>query len=167
MKLLISLIFLCWLTNLVLGQTSIDNSSREIVFQSVNVIPMDRERVVANQTVVVKNGLITAMGEVGKIKFGANALIIDGKGKYLMPGLAEMHAHVPPVDDIEPMKEVLQLFAVNGVTIIRGMLGHPRHLELRDKIQSGEILGPRFYTAGPSFNGNSVKNTRSRRTNGA
>ena len=45
----------------------------------------------------------------------------------------------------------------NGVTTIRGMLGHPRHLELRSKIQSGEIIGPHFYTSGPSFNGNSVK----------
>jgi imidazolonepropionase-like amidohydrolase len=68
-----------------------------------------------------------------------------------------MHAHVPPVDDLEPMKEVLTLFALNGVTIIRGMLGHPRHLELRSKIQSGAILSPRFYTSGPSFNGNSVQ----------
>jgi hypothetical protein len=40
-----------------------------------------------------------------------------------------MHAHLPPVDDIEPMKEVLTLFLCNGVTTIRGMLGHPRHLE--------------------------------------
>ena len=74
-----------------------------------------------------------------------------------MPGLAEMHAHVPPVDDIEPMKKVLTLFLANGVTTIRGMLGHPRHLELRSKIQKGEIIGPRFYTSGPSFNGNTVK----------
>lgn len=55
------------------------------------------------------------------------------------------------------MKDVLKLFALNGVTTIRGMLGHPRHLELRSKIQSGEIIGPRFITSGPSFNGNSVK----------
>ena len=79
------------------------------------------------------------------------------KGKYLLPGLAEMHAHVPPVDDLEPMKDVLKLFALNGVTTIRGMLGHPRHLELRSKIQSGEITGPRFITSGPSFSGNTVK----------
>ena len=68
-----------------------------------------------------------------------------------------MHAHVPPIDNIEPMKDVLKLFAFNGITTIRGMLGHPKHLELRTKIKSGEILGPRFFTSGPSFNGNSVK----------
>jgi imidazolonepropionase-like amidohydrolase len=136
---------------------SSQTNNSEIVFRSVNVIPMDKERVLQNQDVVIKNGKITAVGESGKVKYDKSAAIIDASGKYLMPGLAEMHAHVPPVDDIEQMKEVLTLFLCNGVTTIRGMLGHPRHIELRSKIQSGEILGPHFYTSGPSFNGNSVK----------
>jgi len=129
----------------------------EIVFRSVHVIPMDSERILENQAVVVKDGKITAVGDVQKVKYSSTALVIDAKGKYLIPGLAEMHAHVPPVDDLEPMKEVMMLLALNGVTTIRGMLGHPRHIELRAKINSGEILGPRFYTSGPSFSGNSVK----------
>ncbi len=83
------------------------------------------------------------------------------KGKYLIPGLAEMHAHVPPIDDMEPMKDVLFLFAANGITTIRGMLGHPKHLELRSKIQSGEVLGPRLFTTGPSINGMSVTSPES------
>ena len=139
------------------AQQAVDNRKQEIVFRSVNVIPMDSERVLENQTVVVKNGVITSVGDQLKVKYDKNALVIDAKGKYLMPGLAEMHAHVPPVDDIEPMKETVLLFALKGVTTIRGMLGHPRHLELRSKLQTGEILGPRFYTSGPSFSGNTVK----------
>jgi imidazolonepropionase-like amidohydrolase len=131
--------------------------SGEIIFKSVNVIPMDKEVVLKNQDVLIRNGIIAEIGDHGKVKHSKNALQIDATGKYLMPGLAEMHAHVPPVDDLESMKEVLMLFACNGVTTIRGMLGHPRHIELRNKIQSGEITGPRFYTSGPSFNGNSVK----------
>ncbi|MBC7922588.1 MAG: amidohydrolase family protein [Ferruginibacter sp.] len=134
-----------------------DARGREIVFRDVHVIPMDRERVLKNQTVPVRDGRITAMEDAKRAKYGAGALVIDARGQYLMPGLAEMHAHVPPVDDLEPMKEVLLLFASQGITTIRGMLGHPRHLELRSKIRSGEILGPRFYTTGPSFNGQSVK----------
>jgi hypothetical protein len=129
----------------------------EIVFRNVNVIPMDRERVLPNQTVVVNNGKITFVGEGKTAKYGKGATLIEAQGKYLIPGLAEMHAHVPPVDNLEPMKEVLFLFAANGITTIRGMLGHPRHLELRRKINSGEILGPHFYTTGPSFSGQSVK----------
>ena len=138
-------------------QTKTDSGEPQLVFQSVNVIPMDQERVLSNQDVVVSLGKIVAMGEAGKVDYNSNATIIDGKGKFLIPGLAEMHAHVPPVDDLEPMKEVLSLFLANGVTTIRGMLGHPKHLELREKINSGEILGPHFYTTGPSFNGNTVK----------
>jgi imidazolonepropionase-like amidohydrolase len=137
------------------GRQLVNSADKEIVITSVNVITMESDQVEANQTVIVRNGKITAIGK--NLKYGKDALVINGKGKYLMPGLAEMHAHVPPVDDLEPMKDVLKLFAFNGITTIRGMLGHPRHLELRSKIQSGEILGPRFYTSGPSFNGNSVK----------
>ncbi len=139
------------------SQESPDSRQQEVVFRNVNVLPMDREYVLENQTVVVKGGRITAIVDASKAKYGKNAILVEGKGKYLMPGLAEMHAHVPPVDDIEPMKEVLTLFVANGITTIRGMLGHPRHLELRSKIQTGEILGPHFYTTGPSFNGQSVK----------
>ncbi|GAB3997609.1 amidohydrolase family protein [Spirosoma daeguense] len=142
---------------LILAQELTSNQQREIVFRRVNVIPMDRERVIENQTVVVKNGRITALGNEGSIKFGKDALIVDAKGKYLTPGWAEIHAHVPPIDDIEPMKEVLTLYLANGITTIRGMLGHPKHLELRSKINNGEILGPHFYATGPSFNGQTVK----------
>ena len=75
------------------------------------------------------------------LKYDNKALIIDGSGKYLIPGLSEMHAHVPPVDDMAPMKDVLSLFALNGITTIRGMLGHPKHLELRAMLNKGEIAG--------------------------
>lgn len=139
------------------AQQPVNNNAKEIVFKNVNVIPMDIEEVLMDRDVVVKNGVIVSIGSTGKVKYNTDALLIDGKGKYLLPGLAEMHAHVPPVDDITPMKEVVMLFALKGVTTIRGMLGHPRHIELRNKINSGEIIGPRFITSGPSFNGNSIK----------
>lgn len=132
-------------------------ANSELVFRSVNVIPMDSDRVLQNQTVVIRDGKIAAIGDAVKVKWREGATVVDGNGKYLMPGLAEMHAHVPPVDNLEPMKNVLLLFLTQGITTIRGMLGHPRHLELRSNIRSGEILGPHFITSGPSFNGNSVK----------
>ncbi len=137
------------------AQQTTDSRQREIVFINVSVIPMTSEKVLGNQTVVVKNGWVTALGT--KLKYDKNALVIDAKGKYLMPGLAEMHAHVPPVDNVQAMKDVLQLFAANGVTTIRSMLGHPLHLQLRSQVQSGELLGPRIYTSGPSFSGASIK----------
>lgn len=145
------------LPTLSFGQKLESNQHREIVFESVNVIPMDREQVLENQTVIVKGGRITYAGPAAKAKVAKDALVVPAKGKYLMPGLAEIHAHVPPIDNLEPMKDVLQLYLAGGVTTIRGMLGHPRHLELRSKINAGEILGPHFYTSGPSLSGLSVK----------
>lgn len=146
----------CLLTFQVFAQP-VDNASREIVIANVNVIPMDTERVLENQSVIVKNGVITYVGDAKKAKPSKDAVVVDGKGKYLIPGLAEMHAHVPPNGDIPAAKDVLALFLANGVTTIRGMLGHPNHIQLRTMINTGEVVGPHFYTTGPSFNGQSVK----------
>lgn len=146
-----------FLVHFAFAQTPVDSKKQAIVFKSVNVIPMDSERVLEDQDVVVKEGKIMAMGASGNVKFDKSSLVVEAKGKYLIPGLAEMHAHIPPNDNVESQKEVLKLFAVNGVTTIRGMLGHPTHLDLREKVRRGEVLGPHIYTSGPSFNGLSIK----------
>lgn len=150
------LILLCFIAAQVAAQP-IDNTTKEIIITSVNVIPMDTERVLENQSVIVKNGVITYVGDAKNAKPSKDAVKVDGKGKYLIPGLAEMHAHVPPNGDIPQAKDVLALFLANGITTIRGMLGHPNHIELRTMINKGEVVGPHFYTTGPSFNGQSVK----------
>lgn len=139
------------------AQQPVSPNDRQVVFVNVHVVPMDEEKVLEDQVVVTRGGKITALGGATTVRYEPNALVIDGRGKYLLPGLAEMHAHVPPTDDLEAMKEVLKLFAYNGITTIRGMLGHPKHLELRDMIQRGDVLGPHLYTTGPSFNGMSVR----------
>lgn len=127
------------------------------IIQNVSVIPMDTEEVNESQDVFIENGKIIEIAAAGARKAGKNALIIDGKGKFLIPGLAEMHAHVPRGEDAENMKNVLELFALNGVTTIRGMLGDSKHLELRDQIKSGTLLGPDFYAGAPGLMGSTVK----------
>ncbi|MCH7806018.1 MAG: amidohydrolase family protein [Proteobacteria bacterium] len=88
---------------------------------------------------------------------GEGQTIIDGTGKYLIPGLAEMHGHIPNATRIDQnLEDLLFLYVSQGVTTVRGMLGAPGQFELRDKINSGEVLGPTLYLGGPSFNGNSV-----------
>jgi imidazolonepropionase-like amidohydrolase len=83
--------------------------------------------------------------------------LIDGEGGWLIPALAEMHAHVPPASQgSQRIQDVLSLFLARGVTTIRGMLGEAAHLELRDQLAAGAIQGPRLFTSGPSFNGNTV-----------
>jgi imidazolonepropionase-like amidohydrolase len=128
-----------------------------VAFVNVTVIPMDRERTVPGQTVVVRGDKIVAMGPADKVKVPAGGPRIDGRGKFLMPGLAEMHAHIPGGQATDSMVErTLFLYVSGGITTIRGMLGHPRHLELRDRVARGELMSPTIYTSGPSFNGNSV-----------
>ena len=85
------------------------------------------------------------------------ATVIDATGKFVIPGLTEMHAHVPVIrfdQGAERYREdVLFLWVANGVTVARGMMGHPSHLELREALETNEILGPRLITSGPSFSG--------------
>ncbi len=124
-----------------------------VAFVDVNVVPMDRERVLAGQTVIVRNGRIFEMGPTGTVTVPSDAVRIDGAGKYLMPGLAEMHGHTPSGEFAD---ETMFLYLANGVTTVRGMLGQSGHLELRAKTATGEILGPTLYLAGPSFSGGSI-----------
>ncbi len=126
-------------------------------FVDVNVIPMDSERVLAGHTVVVRGDRIVAVGPAADVDVPEDARRIDGAGKYLMPGLSEMHGHTPGGNASDTFREqVMFLYAANGVTTVRGMLGLPGDLELKAKTNTGEIWGPTLYLAGPSFNGNSV-----------
>jgi imidazolonepropionase-like amidohydrolase len=128
-----------------------------VAFVDVGVVPMDREAVVPNQTVLVAGDRIVEIGPAARVRVPERATRIDGRGKFLLPALAEMHAHVPGGGASEAQVErVLFLYAANGVGTIRGMLGHPRHLPLRARIARGELWAPRLYTAGPSFSGASA-----------
>lgn len=128
---------------------------KDIIITHVTLIPMNIPGSVPNQDVLIRNGRIYSISPARNKKH-RNATVIDGTGKFLMPALAEMHAHIPPVENMEPMKRVLTLFLANGITTIRGMLGHPLHLELRSQVDKGQLAGPRIITSGPSLNGNSV-----------
>jgi cytosine/adenosine deaminase-related metal-dependent hydrolase len=84
--------------------------------------------------------------------------VIDGRSKYLLPGLAEMHLHLPePSDPPAYARSVLFLYIANGVTTVRSMRGFPKHLELREKVRRKELLGPTLVVAGPGLDGQSVK----------
>jgi imidazolonepropionase-like amidohydrolase len=129
-----------------------------VAFVGVTVVPMDRERSLANQTVVVRDGRVAEIGPAGKVKVPAGALAVDGKGKYLMPGLAEMHGHLPhPKEGEELSNRFLRLFVANGVTTVRGMFGFPNHPALRDRLARGEAVGPTLYVASPAMFGGQVK----------
>ncbi len=129
-----------------------------IAFTGVNVLPMDRETVLANHTVVVVDGVITEVGPSEDIRVGRGATVIDGTGRYLTPGLSEMHAHVPPGNDPprQDVEDLLFLYIANGVTTIRGMLGSDYQIPLADELERSDVLGPNLYVAAPSLSGRSA-----------
>jgi imidazolonepropionase-like amidohydrolase len=132
--------------------------SQVIAFENINVIPMDRDRVLERQTVIVRDGRVAQVGPAGKVTAPAGATKIAGSGKYLMPGLAEMHGHLPSPNSPRALVEhILFLYLANGVTTVRGMQGNPTALEHRSAIASGQLFGPRLYVAGPVFSGGSAK----------
>jgi imidazolonepropionase-like amidohydrolase len=126
-------------------------------FVNVTVIPMDRERRIPGQTVLVRGDRIVEIGPVARVNLPDGAVRVDGRGKFLIPGLAEMHAHIPGGQASDTVVErTLFMYVAGGITTIRGMLGHPRHLELRARAARGELLSPTIHAAGPSLNGNSI-----------
>jgi imidazolonepropionase-like amidohydrolase len=129
--------------------------SQTTAFVNVNVIPMDRERVLRDQTVVVRDGRISQIGPASRTKAPKGALLLDGRGLYLMPGLIDMHTHLFSDDAFpdELADEELFVMLANGVTTARLMIGTPEHLALREKISKGELLGPTLYVASPQITG--------------
>ena len=126
-----------------------------VAIAQVNLVPMDKERIIKNQTIIVRDGLIETIGDSDQVNIPENAVIVDGKGKYLMPGLIDMHVHIESEND-------MLLFVANGVTSVRNMWGNtgkklqvglPDQLQLRQQIEQGTLLGPTIYTTGPIMEG--------------
>ena len=133
---------------------TLPGQSGPIAIENVTVVPLDSERTVSGQTVVVQDGRIASIGDAGAVTVPDGATRIDASGQYLMPGLAEMHAHLPVSDEPAGIRDaVLTLFAVNGVTFARGMQGAPDHPALRDSIAAGTRFGPTLRVSSPYLSG--------------
>jgi imidazolonepropionase-like amidohydrolase len=117
-----------------------------IAFVHVNVIPMDRERVLANQTVVIEGDRIKQIGASKSIKLQATVQQIEAKGSYLIPGLVDAHVHLQ--SQIE-----FPVYLANGITTVFNLEGRPAHLHWRKQVASGEVLGPAIFSTGPIFFG--------------
>jgi hypothetical protein len=117
-------------------------------FVDVTVVPMDTERLLPGRTVLVRDGKIDAIGPTADVAVPLDAERIDGRGRYLMPGLCDMHVHYNE-------SSFATLFVANGVTTVRNMWGVPFHVQARDAINAGaEVVGPAIYTCGPLMDGN-------------
>jgi hypothetical protein len=125
-----------------------------IAFTNVAVVDVQSGVLRRGQTVVVAGNRIAAVDDAGRVHLPDGARIIGGKGKFLMPGLWDMHVHEMP------SPHVAELFVANGVTGIRDMYDdQPKIRELRQAIQEHRRTGPRVVASGRVLNGVFEKNS--------
>ncbi|MGZ5442143.1 MAG: amidohydrolase family protein [Thermoanaerobaculia bacterium] len=113
-------------------------------FVDVNVIPMTGRVVLRQQTVVVAEDTIVAIGPSARVPIPADAVTIDGRGRSLMPGLTDAHVHLFTAPE-------LSLYVANGVTAVFNLNGAPAHLRWKQAIAEGRMTGPAIYSTGPTF----------------
>jgi imidazolonepropionase-like amidohydrolase len=124
-------------------------------FTGVTVLPMTEAPPSREQTVVARDGRIASIAPGAPAP--PDATVIDGRGKFLMPGLCDMHIHMffprsealSEAETLKRSREYLYLFLCRGVTTVRNMAGVPLHLRLRAEVADGSAIGPRIYSSGP------------------
>jgi imidazolonepropionase-like amidohydrolase len=117
-----------------------------MAFTNVNVIDGTGAPVRTGMTVVVQGNRVDAVGPTGAVTIPDNVKVVDARGKYLIPGLWDMHVHWYD-------ERLLGLFIANGVTGVRQMWGMPMHFDWRSRITNGSLTGPRFEIASPIVDG--------------
>lgn len=133
---------LCWDSN----QTSylrMHGGAEPYIIKNINIVPMTGDTLLNNHDILIKDGFIS---KIAPDIFDRNIKQIDGTGKFLAPGLADMHVHV--WDDYE-----LGLYLSKGVTTLRNMWGMPFHLRMKKRIQENTVYAPIFLTASPKLTG--------------
>lgn len=115
-------------------------------FVGVCVVTMESPEVTCDRTVLVRTGRIEAIGPSATTVLPSGTQRIAGHGRFLMPGLADMHVHVADEGDFAR-------YLSYGVTLVRNMIGQPMHLEWRRRLAEGSLLGPTLVTAGPLIDG--------------
>lgn len=130
-----------------------DARGASVAFVDVNVVPMDSERVLRHQTVLVDDATIVGVGPTHEVKVPTDATQISGSDNiYVLPGLADMHTHIEDPND-------LVLYSANGVTTVLQM-GGPTYLDMnriRQQHRERGVVGPEFFSSflidGPSSRG--------------
>jgi hypothetical protein len=132
--------------------TYAQKTNENIIIRNVNVISMAsaNESIDNAKDVYIKKGVIDKIVVTGS-STPKNTMVIDGTGKYLMPGMADMHVHLPREKSTFKTKDFMLMSLANGVTTMRQMRGLPQDLLLRDSIKKGLVLGSDLYVSTPFF----------------
>src|SRR5438477_1800534 len=131
------------------------SAQQVLAIAHVTVIDMTRAAPRADQTIIIKNDRITEIGASNIVMIPPGAHVVDGRGKFLIPGLVDMHVHLTGAGEPDGSRKfMLPLMLANGVTSVRDMGGYLESLiPLRKEIEEGKRLGPRIITPGPYLDG--------------
>lgn len=142
----------CLLTAIVFGAQAPSPPSvpAPVAIVNVTTITMRDSIPRPNQTVVLANGMIVAAGPASDVTIPREARRVDGLGKFLIPGLADMHVHFGRSDSVN--RALGLLYVAHGVTTVFNMRGSPEHLRLRERFATGAVIGPTMVTTGPIWN---------------
>jgi hypothetical protein len=128
-------------------------------FVDVAVIPMSGEPLLEHQTVLISGNRIRMIGSAARSRVPPGAVAIDGRGKFLIPGLGDAHVHLSaPGGPPDLADRALTLLALNGVTMARSMYTEPHHLALLERQRQGQSFWPRLQLASPALSGQSAGN---------
>lgn len=131
-------------------------SQGNYAIQGVNVLPMDEEIVLTDQTVLVKDGKIESIGPVSEVKIPKGYSVINAKNKYLVPGFFDMHVHFfqeQYSNHLGTTESELKLMLANGLTTARILAGHPDYLTARENVKTKKCEGPELLVASPQLVG--------------
>jgi len=142
------------LTGFLYGSVGAAKPVRSTAFVDVTIVQGRQEPMHTHQTVVVSGSRIVAMGALQDVVVAADATIIDGRHRYLIPGLIDVHVHLwgysrTGEGDPDTERAVLNMLLANGITTAVIMEGSPASLALRRAVADGSVTGPRLFTAGP------------------
>lgn len=147
----VAVVLLCASPQLVPAQTARPATA----FVNVSLLAMEDDRIRPRQTVVVQDGRIAQVGGSAEVRVPAGAVVIDGEGLYLLPGLTDGHVHLETDMPWAPTRKDFgdaPIYLAYGVTTVMNLAGTPTQLDWRRRIEAGEWLGPTIYTSGPFVN---------------
>lgn len=118
-----------------------------LLLHNVQILHLDRKEATVDQgmSILIEDGRITSIDPVEQTNEVGVATVINGRGRFVMAGLADMHVHIWD-------RSSLGAYLASGVTTVRNASGMPFHLRIADRIERGEIVGPRLITTGPILN---------------
>ena len=129
------------------AQTLPASDTTTLALVGASVRTMLDDRLAPDQTVVIRDGRIVAVGPRASTPIPAGARRVEVQGRTVIPGLTDAHVHLEGTPE-----QWLPLFVVHGVTTVFNLQGRPEHVALRERVRRGELVGPAIYTTGPYTN---------------